>query len=134
MRKNKGLGKFVLGAGLGAGIALLFSTKKGEELRKDLKEKLDTLLDKAKELDVKEVTEEFNLKVEKIKKELKDLDKEKALDIAKEKGEELKVKAEELYALAKEKGTPVLENIAKDVKKSTSSVIREVLKKLETEE
>lgn len=134
MSKNKGLGKFVLGAGLGAGIALLFSTKKGEELRKDLKEKLDTMLDKAKELDVKEVTEEFNLKVEKIKRELKDLDKEKALDIAKEKAEELKIKAEELYALAKEKGTPVLENIAKDVKKSTSSVIREVLKKLETEE
>lgn len=134
MSKNKGLGKFVLGAGIGAGIALLFSTKKGEELRKDLKEKLDNLLVKAKDIDVKEVTEEFNKKVTKLKNELSDLDKEKALDIAKEKAEDLKVKVQELYDFAKEKGTPAITNIAKDVKKSTLSVIREVLNKLENAE
>lgn len=134
MSKNKGLGKFVLGAGIGAGIALLFSTKKGEELRKDLKEKLDNLLVKAKDIDVKEVTEEFNKKVTKLKNELSDLDKEKALDIAKEKAEDLKVKVQELYDFAKEKGTPAITNIAKEVKKSTLSVIREVLNKLENAE
>ena len=73
-------------------------------------------------------------KIAELKEELKDLDKEKVLSIAKEKSEDLKDKAEELLELAKEKGTPVLESVAKDVKKSTANVIKEVLKKLETEE
>ena len=68
------------------------------------------------------------------KDEVKELDREKVLEIAKEKSELLKDKAEELLILAKDKGTPVLESMAKDVKKSTASVIKEVLKKLETEE
>ena len=116
MSKKGGVGKFVLGAGLGAGLALLFAPKKGSELREDLKNKLDELLKKAKEVDLEDVTDEFTKKVEELKRELKDLDKEKVLKIA------------------KEKGTPVLESIARDVKKSTASVIKEVLKKLETEE
>lgn len=134
MSKKNGVGKFILGAGIGAGLALLFAPKKGSELREDLKKKLDELLKKAKDVDLKEVSEEFTTKIENLKSELKELDKEKVLSIAKEKGELLKNKAEELLDLAKEKGTPVLESMAKDIKKSTASVIREVLKKLETEE
>jgi len=134
MSKKSGAGKFVLGASIGAGLALLFAPKKGSELREDLKKKLDELIKKAKEVDLEEVTEEFTKKVEELKEEVKELDKEKVLEIAKEKSELLKNKAEELLALAKEKGTPVLEAMAKDVKKSTASVIKEVLKKLETEE
>ena len=134
MSKKNGAGKFVLGAGIGAGLALLFAPKKGSELRENLKKKLDDLLRKAKEVDLEELTEEFTKKVEELKEEVSDLDKEKVLKIAKEKSEVLKSKAEELLDLAKEKGTPVLESIAKDVKKSTASVIKEVLKKLETEE
>ena len=37
---KKGTGKFLLGGAIGAGIALLFAPKKGEELRKDLAEKI----------------------------------------------------------------------------------------------
>ena len=37
---KKGLGKFVLGAGIGAGLALLFAPKKGSDLRRDIKRKL----------------------------------------------------------------------------------------------
>ena len=95
---------------------------------------LDDLVNKAKDIDVEEVSSEFSKKVETLKDEIKDLDKEKVLSIAKEKSEDLKDKAEELLELAKEKGTPVLESVAKDVKKSTANVVREVLKKLETEE
>jgi len=133
-KKRGGLGKFIVGAGLGAGLALLFAPKKGSELREDLKVKLDELLKKAKDVDLEEVKDEIVDKIEELKSELKELDKEKVLKIAKEKGEELKEKAEELLILAKEKGTPVLESMAKDVKKSTANVIKEVLKKLETEE
>ena len=131
MSKTKGAGKFVLGAGIGAALGLLFAPKKGSELRSDLKKKLDELVAKAKEVDIDEVKDEFMKKVDELKGELEDLDKEKALKIAKKKGEELKVKAEELLQLAREKGTPVLEGIAKDVKKKTASVVKEVLAKLE---
>ena len=135
MSKNKGgLFKFVAGIGLGVGLGMLFAPKKGEELRKDLKVKLDELLKKAKEIDVKEVADDFMDKVNNLKEELEDLDKEKVLEIAKKKGEQLKVKASELVELAKEKGTPVLEKAANEVRERAVLVTKEVLKKLESKE
>lgn len=133
-KKNGGLLKFVAGLGLGVGLGMLFAPKKGEELRADLKVKLDELLKKVKEIDVKEVAKEFMDKINTIKDELEDLDKEKVLAIAKKKGEELKVKAAELVELAKEKGTPILEKAAADVREKAILVTKEVLKKLETKE
>jgi len=134
MSKKKGFGKFLLGASVGVGIGMLFAPKKGDELRKDLKLKLEELLNKAKEVDVKEVSKKFQDKVEEVKKELEDLDKEKVLKVAKEKSEQLKEKCEELLALAKEKGTPVLQSVAKDVRNKSIAVTKEVLKKLESKE
>lgn len=131
MSKNKGIGKFVLGGMLGAGLGMLLSPKKGKELREDLSKKINELLSKAKEIDVNEVKEEVTVKIAEIKDELKDLDKEKALGIAKEKSEDLKKKINELLNIAKEKGTPVLEDAVKEVKKKAVSVTKEVLKKLE---
>ena len=131
---NKGYGKFVLGAAIGAGLGLLFAPKKGSELRKDLKVKLDELVDQAKNINIKEVKEEFDKKVAEIKEELSDMDKEKALSIAKKKGAEAKKKAEELVELAKEKGTPALTKSAEAVLKNVIKVSKEALKKLEKEE
>ena len=130
--KKGGLFKFVAGIGVGVGLGMLFAPKKGEELRKELKVKLEELLNKAKEIDVKEVAEDFMDRVNNLKKELEDLDKEKVLEIAKKKGEQLKVKATELVELAKEKGTPVLEKAANEVREKAILVTKEVLKKLET--
>ena len=81
--KKNGLGKFLAGAAIGAGLGLLFAPKKGSELRKDLKNKLDEIVGKAKEIDVEEVKNEFFQKVDEVKKGLEDLDKEKVLKIAK---------------------------------------------------
>lgn len=134
MSKKNGVGKLFLGAGIGASIALLFAPKKGSELREDLKGKIDELTKKAKDVDLEDFSENFTKKVTDLKEEITELDKEKVLKIAKEKGEILKQKSEDLIELAKEKGTPVLESMARDVKKSTTLVIKEVLKKLETEE
>jgi len=135
MSKNKGgIFKFAAGLGLGVGLGMLFAPKKGEDLRKDLKIKFDVLLNNVKEIDIKEVSEEFMDKIENLKKELEDLDKEKVFEIAKKKSEDLKKKAIELVELAKEKGTPVLEKAASEVRERAILVTKEVLKKLEEKE
>lgn len=132
MSKKTGLGKFIIGAAVGAGLGVLFAPKKGSELRKDLKVKMDDLVAQIKNIDVEEVKAEFDAKVEEIKAELADLDKEKALAIAKEKGNQLKDKAEELVELAKKKGTPVLIDSAQDVLENVIKVSKDAIKKLES--
>lgn len=131
MSKKSGIGKFIFGLGLGIGAGMLLAPKKGEELRKDLKEKLNDLLNKAKEIDLNEVKEDFMIKVNELKNEIEDLDKEKVLELAREKGELLKDKANQLLVMAKEKGTPVLEKAARDVKDKAILVTKDVLRKLE---
>jgi len=128
---KKGIGKFLAGALVGAGLGILFAPKKGSETRKDLKNKIDELIGNIREIDIQEVKDEFFDKVDEIKRELEDLEKEKVLKIAKKKGEDLKKKSEELINLAKEKGTPVLENAANEVREKAIVVVKEVLEKLE---
>ena len=85
MKKNKksGAGKFVLGATIGTALGLLFAPRTGKETRAAIKEKAGDLLQKAKEIDVKEVRENIEQKVANIVEEMKDLAKEKVLKIAK---------------------------------------------------
>ena len=132
MNKKTGIGKFIAGAAIGVGLGVLFAPKSGEETRKDLKKKLDELVEQAKNVDIEEVKKDIMRRVEDIKMELVDLDKEKALEIAKEKGEALKAKAQELVELAKEKGTPVLKKTANDVLDNVIRVSKETQKKLAT--
>lgn len=130
MNKKK-TGTLILGAGIGAAIALLFAPKKGDELREDLKNRLTDFVNKAKEVDPNEVKENLENKIDEIKKEIEDLDKEKVKKIAEKKAKELKKKTNELVQYAKEKGTPVLEKAAKEVKTQAANVCKEVLAKLE---
>ena len=134
MSRRSGLGKLMLGIGIGVGAGMLLAPKKGEDLRKDLKKKIDELIEKAKQIDVKEVSDNFTNKINEFKKEIEDLDKEKVLRIAREKGEALKVKANELVNLAKEKGTPILEKTAEDVRNKAINVTKDVLRRLENNE
>lgn len=133
-KKKSGLGKFVLGAAVGAAVGVLLAPKKGSETRKDLKNKLDDLVNKAKELDMEDVKFAIEMKVTEIKNELEDLDKEKVLKIAKKQASNLKDKADELVNYAIEKGTPVLEKAADAIREKTIVVTKEILNKLEKEE
>ena len=131
MSKKKGLGKFLLGASIGAGLGILFAPKKGSETRKELKKKMDELIEKARGIDIEEVKENIEVKIAEIKSELAELDKEKVLKIAKKKAKQIQDMAEELVNYAVEKGTPVLEKTANDVREKAIVVTKEVLKKLE---
>lgn len=127
-------GKFLLGALVGAGLGVMFAPKKGSETRKELKEKLNELIDKTKEIDVDEVTETIEEKIAELKEELKDLDQEKVLEIARKKASQVKDKAEELVKLAVDKGTPILKDAAEEVKSKAILVAKETIEKLESKE
>ena len=52
---KKGLGKIALGAGLGAGLALLFAPKKGSDLRRDIKKKIDEFMKGVDDMTVSDI-------------------------------------------------------------------------------
>jgi gas vesicle protein len=134
MSKKKGYGKLLAGVAIGAGLGVLFAPKKGSDTRRELKEKIDEMLEKAKNIDKQEVKNNIENKISEIKKELEDLDKEKVLKIAKQKAKDIEKKAEELVEYAIEKGTPILENAASSIREKAIVVTKEILNKLEKSE
>lgn len=131
MNKKSDLGKIAVGAAIGAGAGLLLAPREGKETRKILKNKMDELVRKVKNIDSDKVKKNFDQKIKKLEKELNDLDKEKALAIAKKRSASIKKKADELVDLAKEKDDKVVEKAAVDVQKKVTEVTESVLKKLE---
>lgn len=134
MSKKRGLGKFLLGAGIGVGLGVLFAPKSGKETRADLKKKMEELLEKVKEIDIEEVKKTIEAKVQEIENELKDLDKEKIASKIKEQAKKIKKQAEDLVVYAAKKGTPVIEAAAKEVKESTIKVLEAATAKLKEED
>ena len=128
---KRGIGKFLGGLALGAGLGLLFAPDKGENTRKMLAKKLEEVVKKVKEIDVEEVKDELLNRVEELQAELASLDKEKVKEIAVKKANDIKAKAEQLYKYAIEKGTPVVENAADDVRRQALKVVKEVEARLE---
>lgn len=131
MSKKKGLGTLLAGVAIGAGLGVLFAPKKGSETRKELKEKFEDLIIKAKEIDKAEVKENIENKIAEIKEEISNLDKEKVLKIAKEKAKLIQKKSGELVDYAVLKGTPILESAANSVREKAIDVTKEILVKLE---
>lgn len=134
MSKKSGFGKFVAGIGIGVGLGLLFAPQSGEQTRKDLKKKMNELIEQLKEIDYNEVKDNIIDKIKDLQAELADLDKEKVLAIAEVKAEEIKKKAEEIYKAAVKQGKPIIEKTAKEVKIKTVEVLKSIITKLEEDE
>ena len=134
MSKKSGIGKFLLGAGIGVGLGILFAPKSGKETRADLKKKMDELIEKAKNIDIEEVKETIEAKVNEIKEDLKNLDKETVAEKVKAGAKKIKKKAEDLVDYAIKKGTPVIEAAAREVKESTIKTLESITVKLKEEE
>ena len=73
-------GNFILGAGIGLGLGMLFAPQSGDKTRKELKNKINELLEKAKAIDTEEVVDNISKKVNELKEELATLDKEKVAE------------------------------------------------------
>lgn len=131
VKKNNGAGKFVVGALIGAGIALVFAPKTGKELRKDLKIKFDEITDEIKDLEMQDVKESITNKVKEIEDDLKNLDKEKVLKNAKKKAKLIEKKVEELVSEAAKAAKPTLIELTNDVKKKTIKTLKLAVEKLE---
>jgi ribosomal protein L17 len=97
-----------------------------------LKKTLDDLVDKVEDVDLEEIKDMFDAKIDAIRSELDDLDKEKVIKIAKDKARDIKKKAEDLFELAKEKGTPILQDAAKEVLEKVVQASEETIKNLES--
>lgn len=127
---KRGLGKFVVGAGIGAALGLLFAPKKGEETRAQLKQMFEDLMNKVKSIDAEDVKVTVEEKIEELKEGLDSLNKEKVLAEAKKQAKKLQDQAEELVEYAIDKGTPVIEKSANAIKNKVTEVSQEVIDKL----
>lgn len=131
--KKSGFGKFLLGAGVGVGLGILFAPKSGKETREELKVKMDDLLEKIKSIKAEDVKKTIEAKVKEIKEDLKNLDKETIAETIKEQAKKIKMKADELVDYAIQKGTPVIEAAAREVKLSTIKTLEAITAKLKDE-
>ena len=75
MSKKGKLGMFAVGAAIGAGLGVLFAPRSGKDTRKMLKDKMDELIDKAKQISKEDVKNAIETKISELKEAIANLDK-----------------------------------------------------------
>ena len=65
-----GKGKFIAGVAVGATLGILFAPKKGSETREDLKELIDEIINKIKDIDMDDVKDAISNKIAEIKQSI----------------------------------------------------------------
>ena len=123
---SKGFKKFLTGAALGVGLGFLLAPEKGEKTREKVKNASQNLMDEIKKIDVDEVKDNLQKKLEDLEKEFKSLDSEKVSQIATEKGKVIIKKANEIYKEAVKQGKPIIEKYASELKTSAESFIKDI--------
>ena len=101
--KKKTVATAAISMAAGAGLGMMFAPKKGEDLRKDLKNKISELTEKIKNTSIKDIKENLQKSLYKIEKDLEDLDKEKVKKVAEKKAEEIKKELDKIIKTAKKK-------------------------------
>ncbi len=134
MSKKSKLGMFVAGAAIGAGLGVLFAPRSGKETRKMLKDKMDELVEKARQITKEDVKNAIETKISELKEAIANLDKETVLNVAKKQAKKIRDMAEELVQFVVEKGTPALEKVAGTVRSKAIDVTKDVLEKLESKQ
>lgn len=129
-KKHSGFKKFALGAIIGAGIGMLFAPKKGSETRKELKEKLNTLVEKTKDLKNGDIKKTVEKKVVAIQQAIDDLDAETVLNSAKNRTKKLQSMVSELASYIAEKSIPALDKTISVIQEKTDLVVEDALKRL----
>ena len=134
MSKKSKLGMFVAGAAIVAGLGVLFAPRSGKETRKMLKDKMDELVEKARQITKEDVKNAIETKISELKEAIANLDKETVLNVAKKQAKKIRDMAEELVQFVVEKGTPALEKVAGTVRSKAIDVTKDVLEKLESKQ
>lgn len=117
-----GLGKFIIGAGIGFGIGLLVAAKSGKETRNDIKNKFKELEEKFKQLDISELKEGAIEKLDALKEKISDLDSEQIVNFTKEKISDIKDGLVQLTKSVKRKSVPVIKRIVDDISEKLDSM------------
>ena len=123
---KSGLGKFIIGAGIGFGIGLLVAAKSGKETREDIKNKFKELEEKFKNIDMAQLKEGALEKLDALKQKISDLDSDKVCNFTKEKVADIKNGLTELTKSVKRKSAPIIKRIADDISKKLDSIDEDV--------
>lgn len=119
---KSGLGKFIIGAGIGFGIGLLVAAKSGKETRNDIKNKFNELEEKFRNLDLSQLKEGAIEKLDNLKVKIASLDSDQVADFTKEKISSIKNGLVDLTKSVKKKSLPVIKRIVDDISEKLDSM------------